>query len=79
MNDPDYSGDSVEGFVRPNPNAVRYFRAILSESQKHALQEACARFFDEDANWLVNPPTEEELRALGAAWAVLTNAEVLVP
>lgn len=78
MIDPD-QGDSVEPSTRPHPDAERYFRAVLSDPQIAVLQKACQWILEGGTDWSVNPPTTEERHQLGAAWAVLSNAEVLVP
>ena len=56
----------------------RHFKAIFTDAQIEALQKACARMLEDESDWHVNPPTDEERHQLGAAWAVLSNAEVIV-
>jgi hypothetical protein len=73
-----YEDDSVQGSTRCT-NGTRYFRAILTDRQIEVIEKACARFLDDDAEWLANPPADEDYEQLAGAMAAVQNAEIIVP
>lgn len=70
-------GDSVAQSTRAQ--GTRYFRAILTDKQIEVIEKACARFLDDDAEWLANPPSDPDYEQLAGAIAAVQNAEVIVP
>jgi hypothetical protein len=77
MYDPAATNDIVQGSARCT-DAQTYFRAILTDGQVEVIEKACARFLDDDAEWLANPPTDADYEQLAGALVAVQCAEKIL-